>query len=122
MTSVTALLCLLRFSSPIDASLSLRTFIVGGLAVAVVIGFAILRLDRQRVSGETAASVTSQKQPSLRETERLEIVRPKMFLDSVFSPTEAGGVYFRSRSGSFTLNEAETYELVTEPAPRFLGR
>lgn len=117
-----AFLCLLSRSSLVASGLSLRTFVFAALATAVVVAFGIRHLRRQHATRESAVFAGNQKQPAAGAMDRLETVRPKMLLDSVFLPTETGGVYFRSRGGSFTLNEAGTYELVTELVPRFLGK
>jgi bacteriocin biosynthesis cyclodehydratase domain-containing protein len=99
-----------------------RTFVVAVIAIAGIIGFLILRSRRQRALHDAAISHTRQEQSSSPVIDSLETMRPKMLLDSVFLPTEAGGVYFRSRGGAFTLNEKATYDLVTELVPRFTGK
>jgi bacteriocin biosynthesis cyclodehydratase domain-containing protein len=113
---------LIREALPIALGSSPRARLVVAIVVAGIIGFAILRLRRQRASRESASSGKRQEQSPSHAIDPLEIVRPKMLLDSVFLPTEAGGVYFRSRGGVFTLNGKETYELVSELVPRFTGR
>src|SRR4029077_17868534 len=113
---------LVRGVLPIALGSSPRAAVVAAIAIAGIIGFAILRFRRQRALHEAATSETRQQQTTSPAIDPLETVRPKMLLDSVFLPTEAGGVYFRSRGGVFTLNGKETYKLVSELVPRFTGK
>jgi bacteriocin biosynthesis cyclodehydratase domain-containing protein len=119
---MTALLHLLLGASLIVLGFSPRDLVFLAIAVAGIIGFAILRLRRQLASRKVAPPGKRPEQSPAPPIDPLEIVRPKMLLDSVFLPTEAGGVYFRSRGGIFTLNGKDTYELVSELVPRFLGK
>jgi bacteriocin biosynthesis cyclodehydratase domain-containing protein len=98
------------------------TLLVAAIAIAGIIGFGILQTRRKRAAPMRLSSDKPQEQVSAPTIDPLETTRPKMLLDSIFLPTENGGVYFRSRGGVFTLNGEETYGLVSELVPRFLGK
>jgi bacteriocin biosynthesis cyclodehydratase domain-containing protein len=106
----------------IALGVSTRVLLVAAIAVVGIIGLTILRLRQQHALREAAASGRRQERFPAPTVDPLDTVRPKMLLDSIFLPTEAGGVYFRSRDGVFTLSGKETYELVSELVPRFTGK
>src|ERR1700734_291261 len=78
-----------------------RILLVAAIAIATIITIAVLRLRRKRASPKMTAADQGREQSPPPAIHTLESARPKMLLDSIFLPTEAGGVYFRSRGGVF---------------------
>jgi bacteriocin biosynthesis cyclodehydratase domain-containing protein len=100
-----------------------HTFVVATIVLAAAVAvLTVSHLFWKRASHRAGVSGKGRETSSGSAVDALANARPKILLDSVFLPVEAGGVYFRSRRGTFTLNGKETYELVSELVPRFTGK